>query len=253
MTENPFAFAATAADEDTMYLHQARKEEDWKEFHKAMIKELQDHTNGGHWKVIRKDEVPAGQKIMRGVWSMKRKRRVGTGEVYRWKARLCIDGSSQQKGVNYWDTYSPVVSWETVRSILTLAILNNWITQQIDFVLAFPQAPVERELYMEIPKGFDIDEGRTDDYILKPNRNIYGQKQAGRVWNQYLASKLMKEVGFEQSQVDECLFYKGNVIYALYTDDSIIAGPSEKEVAEVVESINEQGRKRQHHTTPSQK
>ena len=119
------AFAATLADEDTMYLHQARKQPDWAQFKAAMGKEVKDHTDGGHWKVIPQSSVPSGQKIMLGVWSMKRKRRVGTGEIYKWKARVCIDGSSQQHGVNYWETYSPVVTWETVRSLLTLAILNG--------------------------------------------------------------------------------------------------------------------------------
>lgn len=158
MTSNPFVFAATAADKDTMYLHQARKEPDWNKFHKAMIKELKDHTDGEHWEVIPRSQVPKGHKeVMQGVWSMKRKRRVGTGEVYKWKAQLCIDGSSQQKGVNYWDTYSPVVSWETVQSLLTLAILNGWETRQIDFVLAFPQAKVDCPMFMEVPQGCNVE------------------------------------------------------------------------------------------------
>ena len=91
MTSNPFAFSATLADEDTMYLNQAKKEPDWKQFHEAMVKEIKDHTDGKHWEVVPRDSMPKGHRAMRGVWSMKRKRRVGTGEVYKWKARLCID------------------------------------------------------------------------------------------------------------------------------------------------------------------
>ena len=111
---NPFAFASSLADRDTMYLHQAKREHDWKQFQKAMQEEIDDHTNRKHWSIIKRSEVPKGKKIMRSVWSMKRKRRVGTGEIYKWKARLCVDGSSQTKNVDYWDTYSPVVSWSTV-------------------------------------------------------------------------------------------------------------------------------------------
>ena len=94
---------------------------------------------------------------------MKRKRRVGTGEVYKWKARLCVDGSSQTKNVDYWETYSPVVSWESVRTLLTLAIMYGWHTQQLDFILAFPQAEVECEMYMEVPRRCNI-EGEMDMY-----------------------------------------------------------------------------------------
>ena len=86
-----------------------------------------------------------------------------------------------------------------------------------------------------------MDEGDPSDYALHIHKNIYGQKQAGRVWNRYLVKKLVDEVGFVQSEIDECLFYKGGVIYALYTDDSIIAGPSKREVASVVESIKKAG------------
>ena len=86
-------------------------------------------------------------------------------------------------------------------------------------MLAFPQAPVEREIYMKIPKGFDIEGGSTKDYFLRVNKNVYGQKQAGRVWNQYLTQKLTKELKFKQSKVDECVFYRGKSMYILYTDD----------------------------------
>ena len=76
-------------------------------------------------------------------------------------------------------------------------------------------------MYMKIPKDFEVEGGNEEDYVLKIKRNYYGQKQAGRVWNKYLVHKL-KKVGFKQSAFDECLFYKGNAVYVLYTDDSLI-------------------------------
>ena len=76
IANNPLAFSATLADEDTMYLHQAQKQADWKQFNEAMVKEINDHSEGKHWEVIDRDKVPKGHKIVRGVWSMKRKRRV---------------------------------------------------------------------------------------------------------------------------------------------------------------------------------
>jgi hypothetical protein len=72
-------------------------------------------------------------------------------------------------------------------------------------------------------------------------KNIYGQKQGGRVWNLYLIDKLVNEIGFTQSRHDECVFYRGNVIYLLYTDDSILAGPDEDELNDVVEDIKAAG------------
>jgi hypothetical protein len=90
---------------------------------------------------------------------------------------------------------------------------------------------------MHIPKGFDIDDGDNKSYVLKVYRNIYGQKQAGRVWNKYLVNKLTKEVGFVQSKVDECIFYKGKTMYALYTDDSILMGPDKKEIDTIIQEM----------------
>jgi hypothetical protein len=83
---------------------------------------------------------------------MKRKRRIATREVYKWKARLNVDSSKQKPGVHFDETYFPVVAWPTTCFFLIQALINKWKTKQLDFVLAYLQAPVERELYMEIPK-----------------------------------------------------------------------------------------------------
>jgi len=127
--------------------------------------------------------------------------------------------------------------------MLALALVNNWHTQQIDYVLAYPQAPIEREIYMKIPRGMEIGGKDKNDYVLKLHRNIYGQKQAGRVWYQYLSKKLVEEVGFTKSEVDECVFTKGEVMYILYTDDSIIAAPKKSQVEEVLKDIEAAGLK----------
>jgi Reverse transcriptase (RNA-dependent DNA polymerase) len=66
---------------------------------------------------------------------------------------------------------------------------------------------------------------------------VYGSKNAGRTWYQYLTKKLIEEVGFTQSTVDECVFYKGKVMYVLYTDDSVLAGPDRSEIEQVIEDI----------------
>ena len=123
---------------------------------------------------------------------------------------------------------------------MILAIINKWWTVQIDYILAFPQAPIEKEMYMRMPKGLKQTKGQ-NEYVLKVKRNVYGQKQTGRVWNQYLTTKLTKEVGFTQSEVDECLFDRGNVLYVLYTYDSIILAPTIKEIEGVVADIKAAG------------
>ena len=71
------------------------------------------------------------------------------------------------------------------------------------------------------------------------HQNVYGQKNAGRVWNKYLVDKLVNVLKFKQSTVDECVFYRGNVLYVLYTDNSILAGPNKDEIEQVLKELKE--------------
>ncbi len=91
---------------------------------------------------------------------------------------------------------------------------------------------------MKILKGFTIDDGKTEDYVLDIHRNIYGQKQGGRVWNKYLTNKLIGALGFTQSKTDKCVFYRGKTIYTLYTDDSILAGPDKAKIQQIIKYLN---------------
>ena len=127
--------------------------------------------------------------------------------------------------------------------ILTMAIIKGWHTKQIDFVQAYTQAKIKTDnVYMKIPKGFEIQSMKPDEYILKIDRNIYGGKAAGRVWNKHLVSKLT-EISFKQSKIDHCLFYRGQAVYVLYTDDSILAGPDEAELDNIIRDMKKVGLK----------
>jgi hypothetical protein len=97
------------------------------------------------------------------------------------------------------------------------------------------QAPVERELYMEVPKGVTVIGGLNDcsKYALRLIKSLYRQKQAGRVWYQYLTEG-PKELRFSQSSIDECVFYKGTCMLLVYVDDTIILGPIKSDVEEAI-------------------
>jgi histone deacetylase 1/2 len=171
---------------------------------------------------------------------MKRKRDLVTREVYKHKARLNVHGGQQQFGVNYFETYSPVVTWFSLRTLLTLSLLNQWYTRQIDFILAYPQAQIEFDMYMELPKGIEMADGSRKTHVLKLLKNLYGQKQAGRVWNQHLVKGLIK-IGFKQSEIDECVFYRSKTIFVVYVDDGIFAGPDSKEIDQAIDDLQSAG------------
>jgi Reverse transcriptase (RNA-dependent DNA polymerase) len=231
------AFKATS-NPDTMYLHEALRQPDKLQFIAAMQKEVEDQMGNGNFQFHRRSTVPKGAQIIPGVWVLKRKCKIQSDEVYKWKACLNIDGSKQIKGVSYWETYAPVASWSLISLVLTISILNRWHSKQIDYVQAYPQAKAETDnLCMELPKGFTRKGVRDPkEWVLHMRNNVYGNKAAGRVWNRHLVGKLLG-VGFVQSKHDECLFYFKTVVYILYTDDSIITGPKQSHIDEDIRKM----------------
>jgi hypothetical protein len=106
---DPIALAASS-DPDIMYLHEAMKQPDRKQFVQAMIDKVTTHTTGGHWKIIPISHIPEGTKILPEVWAMRRKpRKILTQEVYKWKAQLNVHGGTQTHGIDLWETYAPAL------------------------------------------------------------------------------------------------------------------------------------------------
>ena len=144
-------------DNDTYTYKQARDQPDFIELVKAMKKEIDDHHNQKHWKIVKRSEHNNPRTIL-AIWSFKRKR-LPNGQVSCYKAQLCAHGGMQKWGVKYWETFSLVVNWMSVRLILILAIIHDLPARAIDFVLAFPQAELDTPIYMELPVGCDPDSG----------------------------------------------------------------------------------------------
>jgi hypothetical protein len=152
-TEHVVAFVGS--DPDTMTLDEALKEPDREQFIAAMRKELMDRVGRKHWKVVPRKSVPPHKRSIPMVWSTKRKRNP-IGEITKWKARLCAGGHRSLPYIDYWSTYSPVVSWNTVWMLIVMALLNGWQMWSIDFVLAFPQTPL-KPISTWIPQKYQRD------------------------------------------------------------------------------------------------
>ena len=232
---DPLAFKASS-DPDTLYYHEAMAAPDRKEFLQAIVNEVNAHIENNHWALIPKDEVPPDAKILDSIWAMKRKRDIKTQSVYKHKARLNIHGGQQQYGVHYTETYSPVVNWFSVRLMLILALVNKWHSRQIDFVLAYPQAPIPYDNYMKLPHGIKTKQGNGKTHVLKLLQNIYGGKNSGRIWNEYLHKGLLN-IGFTQSRVDECVYYRGKCIFLCYVDDGIFIHPDPREIDKAIKDL----------------
>jgi len=136
---------------DVMHFGQALQQPDSRQFVESVIKEINGHVENQNFKLVKRSEVPVGEPIQQSVWSMRRKRNLTTGDIVKHKARLNLHGGMQEFGVNYYDTHSPVVTWFAIRLLIVFAILFKRAMRQIDFVMAFLQAPIEMDMYMELP------------------------------------------------------------------------------------------------------
>ena len=125
--ENPLAFTATD-NPDILYWDQAVKAPDRAKFVEAVATELDGHEKMGNYEPVPLSQVPKGTKLIDMVWSMRRKRMIKTQEVYKWKARLNVHGGQQEHGVHYWDTYAPVVTWQTVR-LFSHTFTHTWVAK----------------------------------------------------------------------------------------------------------------------------
>ncbi|CAJ1948810.1 unnamed protein product [Cylindrotheca closterium] len=104
-----------------------------------------------------------------------------------------------------------MVSWSTVRLMVIFALINNWHMESIDFVLAYTQAPIKTNIFMQpprVPPEFVITDmpwpGNRFTFVYKLLQNLYGLKDAGQTWCQEFLHKGLIDCGWQQSSIDSC-------------------------------------------------
>jgi len=217
---NPALLVTVANKEDNPTLKEAMNSPDAAGFMKAMETELDTLIKMKAFVIVDKKKW---MNVVSSVWAFKRKR-YPDGSIRKLKARICARGFEQIEGVDYFETFAPVVQWMTVRLILIMTILLNLENKQIDYTAAFLQAPLDHDVYVEMPKLFQV-EGKV--WLLK--RAIYGLKDAPRAYFIHTKNKL-EELNFRQSDADPCLFISPTVICLIYVDDALFVYKSPEEV-----------------------
>ncbi|GJU41593.1 ribonuclease H-like domain-containing protein [Tanacetum coccineum] len=191
----------------------------------AMNKKIDALLRNGTWEII---ELPKGRKAIGSKWIYKIKFK-SSSEIDKYKARLVAQGFGQKEGIDYEETFSPVVKMVTVRCLLNITVSMSWPVFQLDVNNAFLYGDLEEVVYIKPPKGYFP----SDNKVCRLKKSLYGLKQALRQWNAKLTSTLI-ENGFSQSKSDYSLYTKFDkgVFLALlvYVDDIIITGNSVSEI-----------------------
>ncbi len=108
---------------DIMYYDQTLQQPDRKQFANAIVKEINGHVNNKHWTLVKQKDVQKEAQVVPSVWAMQRKHDLTTNEVIKHKARLNLHGGKQVYGMNYFETYAPVVTWFTIKLMIVFGII----------------------------------------------------------------------------------------------------------------------------------
>jgi transposase InsO family protein len=197
---------------------EAKNDPNWRE---AMEEEMKAHAINQTWTL---QDLPSGRKTVKSKWVFKTKVN-NLGEVVRHKARLVAKGYSQREGIDYHETFAPVVRYASIRCLMALAVRNKMYIHQMDAVTAFLQGDLNEEIYMDQPEEYSDGSNR----VCRLQKTIYGLKQASREWNSKLDSALIR-YGVCRSKMDPCVYYRKDLslILAVYVDDFLIFYKDEK-------------------------
>lgn len=201
----------------------------------AMGEELNSFAINNVWTL---EDLPAGAKVVGNKWVYKKKQNADGTVLFR--ARLVAKGFTQTFGIDYHDTFAPVVRGTTLRLLFATAVSFDLKIGHIDIKTAFLYGDIEETVYMAQPEGF-VAEGQSDK-VCRLNKAVYGLKQAARSWNAK-ADKILKGLGYRNLRDEPCIYIKETknsiIIIALYVDDFYVFYSSDNDKSDLVRSLRQ--------------
>jgi len=203
---------------EPLVFNDANRYEAW---HSAMHEKIQALRANRTWTLA---PFHPSMNVVDSWWVYKIKRR-SDGSIERYKVCLVARGFTQQEGIDYSETFSPVIKQATVRLVFSIAVSCGWKIHQLDIHNAFLNGVLDEEVYMKQPPGF-VDSA-LPSHVCRLHKSLYGLKQAPRAWYTRLNDFLLS-IGFRASKVDTSLFIfsvGADICYLLvYVDDILLTG-----------------------------
>ncbi|KAB1227925.1 Retrovirus-related Pol polyprotein from transposon TNT 1-94 [Morella rubra] len=221
----------TAVPFEPTSVSEALKFSEWRA---AMNEEFQALMTTRTWTLV---PPSPSQNVLGCKWVFRTKFH-SDGSLERRKARLVAKGFHQQVGLDYVETFSPVIKPSTVRLVLSIAVQSGWSLRQLDVQNAFLHGDLQEIVHMAQPTGFIHPD--YPHFVCKLNRSLYGLKQAPRAWFSKLSSKLL-ELGFSASRSDSSLFTfirpHLQLYFLVYVDDIVITGSDASAIDHLIASL----------------
>ncbi|MCO5595003.1 hypothetical protein L7F22_049040 [Adiantum nelumboides] len=218
-------------------IHDALASSKSKEWHAAILDELQALEAANTKELVPRLEH---HNIVSSKWLLKKKYH-SNGSVDRYKARLVARCFTQQEGVDYFDTYSPVLGMIAFQVLIALATKFNFLLHHLDIKTAFLHGFLQELIYMLQPPHFE--DPHHPDYVCKLNKPIYGLKQSAREWYIRMHHYLIK-CGWERLMADYNIYIwqtaKGMAILGLFVDDIPLLGTSEYMLLQAIDCISQE-------------
>ena len=227
-----FAFLTHCEDKIPASYKEAMQSPESEKWKQAMSREMQSLIHNKTWKL---SQLPAGRVTVKNRWvfAIKRDRK---GHIMKHKARLVAKGFTQKKGIDFKDTFSPVVRHESLRILLAIAAHRRLTLTQFDVTTAFLHGVITEDLYMEQPEGFSDGSPK----VCKLLKGIYGLKQSPRVWNENV-DQTLKKMGMKQLQSDSCVYTDSHspphIFISLFVDDGLILSETEKQASDIIAKL----------------
>jgi len=223
-SEYALAAQCTEAANDPRSYKEAMESDEKEQWQGAAETELQAMDAHGVWKVT---TLPPDARAIGCKWVFTRKRDKN-GKVIRYKARLVAKGFAQREGVDFFETFAPVLHYKSLRVLCALVASLDLEFLQMDVPTAFLNAECKEDVYIKLPEGFKLPAGVVHGAIvLKLLKTLYGIRQAPREWNHDFNAAIVN-LGYVRCSSDSCVYVKisrsGNtIIITVFVDDVFAA------------------------------
>lgn len=213
---------------------EAIKSEDSEHWMVAMKEEYESLLHNETWTMV---ELPQGRTPIKCKWVFTIKERSNC-TTPRYKARLVAKGFAQKPGVDYGETFAPVMKMDSIRIILSLVTKYNLNITHFDVKTAFLYGELKEELYLMQPEGFNDGTHR----VCRLKKGLYGLKQSSRSWNKKL-NKFLEDFGLQRINSDPCVYFmEANgiiIILGIYVDDGLLSSNSKDATKEILDYLEE--------------